>query len=624
MIQEKVSLMVDEILQKQGQDGSWRYCFETGPMTDAYMILLFRTLGIQNENLISGLADRIKTLQQPNGAWKLYADEEEGNLSATIESYEALLASGNVKSDSPEIIAAESFIRGQGGFQKAHLSTRFLLALYGLYPWPRFFPIPYWFMFLPKPFPIRFESFSKYVRVHFASIIILAAKRFSFKLHIPYDHQISNFLTDRQTCRLNRQRTKQAKPIRGTKEKAIMKAEDYLLHSFEKDGTIYNYATATWMAAYALLALGYQRDSPLIQKAVDGLIRTHMARCSNEKLHIQNSPSHIWDTALTSYSLYSTGEKRAEAAAKKAANYLIRIQRKHRLPTGSSNPNRSSIGWGFSENNSINPDVDDTQAALRAIFPLVNTSLEAYTAWREGTRWLMTMQNKDGGWGSFEKGKNQQLINRLPIQNIRDTGTDPSTADITGRVLEFLGSYLKLTIHHPVVRSGAAWLVRHQEIDGSWFGRWGVSYIYGTWAALTGLGAVGYTYSDPSVQKAVKWLLQIQHPHGGWGESCKSDVYRKFTPLPFSTPSQTAWAIEALLAVNAPAADAIEKGISYLIRHQWSAEERTYPTGAGLPGHFYIYYHSYNHIWPLLALTRYLRKYSDAQPLKGGESFAVS
>ncbi|MDB5055012.1 MAG: Sporulenol synthase, partial [Bacilli bacterium] len=198
----------------------------------------------------------------------------------------------------------------------------------------------------------------------------------------------------------------------------------------------------------------------------------------------------------------------------------------------------------------------------------------------------------------------------LPIDGAKMAAIDPSTADLTGRTLEFLGNTAGLELRHSFIRRGTDWLIDHQEEDGSWYGRWGICYIYGTWAALTGMMSVGVEPDHRTMQKGVRWLLSIQNSDGGWGESCKSDKLMRYVPLGASTPSQTAWALDALIAVHPKPIPEVEIGIRRLItvlhEDDWIT---TYPTGGGLAGNFYIHYHSYRYIWPLLALSHYRRKY---------------
>lgn len=220
------------------------------------------------------------------------------------------------------------------------------------------------------------------------------------------------------------------------------------------------------------------------------------------------------------------------------------------------------------------------------------------------------MQNQDGGWSAFEKNTNKNF-SWIPIESSAAVSTDPSTADLTGRTLEFLGNNVGLSIQHPEIERGVHWLLKKQERDGSWYGRWGISYIYGTWAAMTGMTAVGIPADHPAILKATQWLLGIQNEDGSWGESCRSDVEKKYIPLGAGTPSQTAWAVDALLSFSPAPTTAIERGIHFLIDSGTIQDWRVnYPTGAGLPGGFYFNFHSYRYIWPLIALGHYLQKFN--------------
>jgi sporulenol synthase len=325
---------------------------------------------------------------------------------------------------------------------------------------------------------------------------------------------------------------------------------------------------------------------------------------------LQNSTSTVWDTALMSYALQETGIPAAHPMIRSSSSYLLSKQHKKYGDWSVHNPNTLPGGWGFSDSNTINPDVDDTTAALRAIHGIAGTDASFRKSSDLGLNWLLSMQNRDGGWPAFEKDANLEILTLLPLNEARAAAIDPSTADLTGRTLEYLGNKAGLGMRHPFIRRGADWLIAHQEEDGSWFGRWGVCYIYGTWAAVTGLSAVGISPDHSALHRATEWLLRIQNPDGGWGESCKSDHSLRYIPLGASTPSQTAWALDALIAVHPEPIPEINRGIQTLISLGHEEDWRTkYPTGAGLPGIFYSHYHSYRYIWPLLTLGHYQTKY---------------
>ncbi len=364
----------------------------------------------------------------------------------------------------------------------------------------------------------------------------------------------------------------------------------------EDDGTLHSYASATFLMVYALLALGYRKDAPLIKQAITGL-RSHLFfDQTNQDVHLQNSPSSVWDTALLTYAMQERHSEQSTSSINRSATFILKRQ-------------QQSGGWGFSTSNSFHPDVDDTQAALRVLTPLVSSDHQAAIAWRKGLHWLLHRQNRDGGWAAFEKNSSAHLP--IPLQNASDTIVDPSAADLTGRTLEFLGSHARLTTAHPGVKQGVQWLIETQQKDGSWLGRWGIAYLYGTWAAVTGMHAVGISADHLSMQKARQWLEQNSLTDGGWGESCQSDVAKRFIPLHTSTVVHTAWALDALVSLYSFPTEQMKHAAKQLLL--WLDEEgirTSYPTGGGLPGQFYIHYHSYRYCWPLLVISRYLNKYT--------------
>jgi sporulenol synthase len=293
----------------------------------------------------------------------------------------------------------------------------------------------------------------------------------------------------------------------------------------------------------------------------------------------------------------------------KSYDYIMRKQHTKYGDWKIHNPYAEPGGWGFSSSNSIHPDVDDTQAALRTMKCYSLNGKHSYNTYLKGKEWLLSMQNSDGGWAAFEKNTNKKWLKLLPIENAGDALTDPSTADLTGRTLEYLGSFERMDSNFPSVERAVSWLRRKQNMDGSWYGRWGVCYIYGTWAAVTGMAAAGVPL-ERCIKKAVKWLLERQNVDGGWGESCLSDEEKQYVPLSRSTITQTAWALDALISVYSYPTKEIKLGMEFLLKSSNdTAFSRTYPAGAGLPGNFYVYYHSYPHVWPLLALSHFHKKY---------------
>lgn len=623
-VDEEIKRLTTFLIQQQQQDGAWRFCFENGIVIDAYIIILFRILDVQNETLIRHLHDRILDEQQQGGFWQLYKDEEEGNLSTSVEAYYALLYSGYSEMTDEPILRAKRYIQSKGGIGKVtSILTRVILAATGQRKWPlSISSIPLEVLLFPEYFPINFFEFSGYSRVHLIPMLIMADQRFSVTtVDAPN-------LSDLMGTRIEADEAVEP-DFRGYKEiqdvlqmslsrligspgyiheVARTKAEQYILQRIESDGTLYSYASSTILMVFALLALDYDQQHPLITHAIKGL--TAMQCRSQGTTTIQNSPSTVWDTALITYALQEAQILDDHLAIRRATSYLLSRQHQKTADWSIHNPNVVAGGWGFSESNTINPDVDDTTAALRAIRSL-SAALPTYQeSWNRGLNWVLTMQNKDGGWPAFEKNTNKEMLTWLAIDGAKSAAIDPSVADLTGRTLEYLGNFAGLDVRYEFIQRGKKWLIQHQEKNGSWYGRWGVCYIYGTWAALTGLHAVGLTTTHDSLQKGAEWLLSVQNIDGGWGESCTSDRLLHYVPLGVSTPSQTAWALDALIAVQPKPTPAVDKGILRLIASMHENDWKTsYPTGAGLPGNFYSNYHSYKYIWPLLTLSHYRKKY---------------
>ncbi len=624
-VNQAIQRMAQHLIKKQSQDGSWRFCFESGVMTDAYTIIILRTLQIDEEDWIRALHHRIMSKQEKNGAWKVYPDEKQGNLSATMEAYIALLYSGYSKPTDFNIQQAKQYILSNGGIRNVNnLMTKIILACTGQYPWPSFFPLPIELIMLPSAAPIDFYDFSGYARVHLAPVMLLADKKFVMRNErtpnlsdlfvrgvFPEAHCTGSTRSDAICSEMDRFLQKLATLPKHIHQQSIQKAEQYMLDRIEPDGTLYNYASATFLMILALLSLDYDKRHPVIIHAVRGL---KSLLCQTDgSIHVQNSPSTVWDTALISHALQQAGLPAGHTTIQSAGRYLLSKQQTRLGDWSRHIKNPIPGGWGFSDINTINPDVDDTTAALRAISNLGTRSMEYQEAFSKGLQWVLSMQNDDGGWPAFEKNTDNPILTLLPLNGADAAAIDPSTADLTGRTLEFLGRDAGLTARHLFIRRAVHWLKKHQETDGSWYGRWGICYIYGTWAALTGMLAVGENPEHPSVQRGVEWLHSIQNPDGGWGESCASDQEKRYTPLRQSTLSQTAWALDALVAYYPKPNSAIEKGVRYLLNAMSKADHEIYPTGAGLPGYFYIRYHSYPYIWPLLALSHYKRKYENSR-----------
>ncbi len=601
----------------QSPDGSWNYPFETGISTDAYMIILLRTLEIDDEELILGLCKRILSKQKKNGSWKLFYDEGDGNLSATLEAYYALSYSGYFEKNDKRLTAAKKFILANGGLEEVSMYTKTMLAITGQYVWPAYSPLPVEFILLPNNFPINFYSLSIYARANLTPIMILASNKFSLKTKKSPD--LSDLYVRKESendwVRSAELRSFLSFIEEGVKnliglptqlrQLAIERAKKYMLDRIEPDGTFYSYYSSTFLMIFALMSLGFKKTDPIIIQAISGIMS--MKTEINGLPHMQYTTANVWNTSLISYTLQSAGISPDDPMIVNANHYLLSRQHHKWGDWVIHNPNSLPGGWGFSNINTINPDVDDTTATLRSISRIVPPE---HVAWERGISWLLSMQNDDGGWAAFEKNTDSKLLEFFPIEKAKYMLLDPSCADLTGRTLEFLGNYTNLPKSHTIIKKGVHWLQRDQRKDGSWYGRWGICYIYGTWAAISGLAAVGIPHHETNIQLAVKWLQSIQNDDGGWGESCHSDSKEKYVPLYKSTLTHTSWALDALITASEKPTIEIRKGIEYLLEsldtYDWTID---YPAGQGMAGAFYIHYHSYRYIFPLLALLHYENKF---------------
>ncbi|WP_374020829.1 squalene--hopene cyclase [Paenibacillus thiaminolyticus] len=612
-----IGWIIETLRKEQSPDGSWAYPFDTGISTDAYMIILLRTLEIDDEELIEGLCRRILSKQQQNGAWKLFYDEGEGNVTSTVEAYYGLLFSGLYRKEDERLRAAKKFILAHGGLSEISMFTKIMLALTGQYQWPSFPPLPIEMILLPPNFPLNFYSFSVFGRANLTPIVILADQKFSMKTVYAPD------LSDLKWSREDEEQWVRSREWRSLlsfiqdgvnrligiprelRRLALERARTYMLDHLEEDGTFYSYFSSTFLMIFALLSLGYKKTDPVITKAVEG-IRT--MKCEINGLpHMQYTTANVWNTSLIGYTLQAAGVSHEDPMVTKANKYLLSRQHYRFGDWVVHNPNGMPGGWGFSDVNTMNPDVDDTTASLRSMSRIAS---QHPTAWARGISWLLPMQNDNGGWPAFERNTDSKLLEFLPLDKGRFLLLDPPCADLTGRTIEFLGNYTNLPASHAVIRNAVHWLLKDQRKDGSWYGRWGICYIYGTWGAVTGLKAVGISRKHPSMQKAAAWLKSIQNADGGWGESCRSDIQMTYVSLKTSTLTDTAWALDALIAIADRPTTAIQKGITFLLdsleKEDWTTD---YPKGQGMGGAFYIHYHSYRYIFPLLALAHYRRKF---------------
>ncbi|MFB6766622.1 terpene cyclase/mutase family protein [Bacillus altitudinis] len=612
-VNEYIDELHMQVERRQREDGAFIFCFEGPMMTNAFFIMLLKAVGDPDQQLIHQLAEAIHAKQNEDGSFSLYHDQS-GHLTATVQGYCGMLASGRFQKDEPHMEKAAQYIRSKGGLKNVHFMTKWMLAVNGMHPWPYFYA-PLSFLLIPTSFPLHFYHLSAYARIHFVPMMIALNKRYTSHATFPslahLDENMSKNPFDWFMAREERSTDHFLMYMRSYTALdsridffGYEAAKRYMFDRLEKDGTLYSYLSATIFMVYALMSLGYSPGHHLIQKAVRGMKKL-VTSCQG-KIYAENSTSTVWDTALVSYASQRAGRKRQDPMIMNSFNYLLDRQQMKKADWAVHNRHAAPGGFGFSHINTNNPDCDDTQIVLKAI-PKKYAPLQ----WKRGYDWLLSMQNRDGGFSAFEKNQDHFLLRHLPLESAEDAAIDPSTPDITGRVLHLIGLEEKETASPSILRKKdrcVKWLIDHQEKNGSWFGRWGVCYIYGTWAALTGLKAAGIPSSHPAVQKACRFLKQIQLEDGSFGESCKSAELKTYVPLSFGTVVQTAWATEALLQYEKANNAAILKAVSFLVNHHHTEEAMYYPVGIGLPKQFYITYHSYPFVFPMMACSTFLEE----------------
>lgn len=639
------------ILSQQSPEGYWWYTLEANESIGSGYIQIMHFLGEIDRRVQSGLIHRMLSEQRPDGSWALYYGGE-GDLSTTVECYFALKLAGHPPSEAP-LEKARQFILGKGGLTKIRAFTRIHLALFEILPWSLCPAMPIWFMLLPPWCGVSIYEFSSWARASIVPLLLLyetkPARRLPFTLDELYVEKIGErkfeFPKSKKLFSLENFFVRFDKVLKllekfswhPGKKKALKKAESWVREHIERTEDIY---PAMGYAIMGLSALGYQNNDPTIQKALRGLRRFQQAyshclpakpecdppkggspdpkitssgggrsdacfcEAPSEYLHQQCCISPNWDTPWVGVALMEAGLESSHPQLLKSARYLLKKQIKFTGDWRFKNKEGVAGGWSFEFQNDYFPDVDDT---IEAIFFLLKVDLppkEKEDSIQRALQWCLSMQSHNGGWAAFDKDNVSQWVNRIPFSD-HGACLDSPTPDITGRMLELL-AHFDYQQDHSVVSRALSFIYKHQEENGSWRGRWGVNYIYGTWCVLQGLAAIGEDFGEARLQKAVQWVQSIQNPDGGWGESCLSDVKNHFVPQS-STASQTAWAILALLAAQKHHSPAVKKGIQWLTDHQNEEGGWDEPcfTGTGFPGHFYIRYHGYRHYFPLLALGKY-------------------
>jgi len=601
----------------QREDGHWVFELEADATIPAEYIMLEHFLDDIDGELEQHLAVYLRRLQGEHGGWPLFHGGD-FNISASVKAYLALKLAG----DDPEAAhmkRARAAILAHGGAERCNVFTRFALALYAQIPWRGVPVMPIEIMLLPRWFPFHLSKVSYWSRTVIVPLLILTALKPKAQnprqvdireLFVTTPEEVRHYQVNPTGARMGDfflaldKLLQIVEPLfpRGKREKAIKLAVAWVTERLNGEDGLGGIFPAIANTVMAFAALGYVKDHPDLVTAKAALRKLLVLR--EGVGYCQPCMSPVWDTGLAALALMEAETPRDGA---NAANAMAWLAERQVLEVSGDwawqRPGLRPGGWAFQYNNAHYPDVDDTA--------LVGMALDRAgdPAHREAVlraaEWIVGMQSENGGWGSFDAENTKYYLNHIPFA---DHGAllDPPTADVSARCLGFLAQ-LGYAREHSTVARAIAFLKREQEADGSWFGRWGTNYIYGTWSVLCALNAVHEDPQQPCIRRAVDWLKGRQRGDGGWGEDGASYWPERRSECKASTPSQTAWALLALMAAGEADSDAVKRGIAYLLEAPREGCEWQEPwfTAVGFPRVFYLRYHGYCQFFPLWALARY-------------------
>jgi squalene-hopene/tetraprenyl-beta-curcumene cyclase len=598
------------LLACQDESGWWKGELQTNVTMDAEDMLLREFLGIREPSGTARTAVWIRSQQREDGSWANFHDGP-GDLSTTIEAYVALRLAGD-SGDAPHMRAAAAFIRECGGLERARVFTHIWLALFGAWSWTQVPELPPELMLLPSWAPLSIYDFACWARQTVVAMSIVLAVRPTRSLPFRLDELHGSRPWQRPRGRTPTARALGSvdralalygrRPLRRLREVALARAERWIVRRQEADGS-WGGIQPPWV--YSLIALylrGYAVDHPVIRAGLEGLERFTLHEPDSRRLEACQSP--VWDTALALVALGDAGVAPDHPAMLRAADWLLAEQVPLVGDWAVRRPTLRPGGWAFEFANDYYPDVDDTAEVVLALLRVAHPDRERLaTAVARGVEWLVGMQDDGGGWGAFDAANTKRILRDVPFCDFGEV-IDPPSADVTAHALEMLAAVGRAD--SDAARRALAWLTAEQEVDGSWFGRWGVNHVYGTGAVVPALVVAGVPASDGRIRRAVRWLEAHQNSDGGWGEDARS--YRDSTWIGRgpSTASQTAWALLALHAAGEQRSAAAARGMGFLIETQredggW---DEPYYTGTGFPGDFYINYHLYRVVFPIMALAR--------------------
>ena len=624
-LQASITSATRALLGLRQPDGHWVFELEADCTIPAEYVLLRHYLGEPVDAVLEAkIANYLRRVQGAHGGWPL-VHEGAFDMSASVKAYFALKMIGD-SIDAPHMARAREAILSRGGGINSNVFTRFMLAMFGVLTWRSVPVLPVEIMLLPMWSPFHINKISYWARTTMVPLMVLAALK-------PRARNTSGigidelFLQDPRSIGMTAKAPHQSwgwftlfrgldmvlraiEPLSPKKmrARAIDSAVAFVeerLNGEDGLGAIYP-PMANAVMMYEVLGKG--ADYPpraTTRKALDRLlvIGEHEAYC-------QPCVSPVWDTALTCHAMLEAGSEEAVRSAKQGLSWLLPKQELNlKGDWAVKRPEVRPGGWAFQYNNAHYPDLDDTAVVVMAMDRARrDDSTGSYdTAIDRGREWIEGMQSRDGGFAAFDADNLEYYLNNIPFS---DHGAllDPPTDDVTARCVSMLAQLGETAQNNPAVAAGVEYLRRNQLADGSWYGRWGLNYIYGTWSVLCALNAAGIDHQDPMLRKAADWLISIQNSDGGWGEDATSYRldYKGYQRAP-TTASQTAWALLGLMAAGEVGHPAVARGVEYLIGTQTQKglwDEQRY-TATGFPRVFYLRYHGYSKFFPLWALARY-------------------
>ncbi len=616
----------DWLLTQQHPEGFWVAELQGDTILETEYAIYLHYMGWGDRETYRLLANYVLSQQNEEGGWGIYPGAPT-DISASVKVYILLKLAGH-DLDSEPMKKARTVILSHGGITKVNSFSKIYLAMVGEFPWAGVPAIPPELILFPKNFYFSIYAMSAWSRTMIVPLALVVHSKLTrplpFKvdelyvngrekadIHLPWSSSILSwhnfFLAWNYIIKVW-----QVQPIHPFRHLAIRKCHEWLLERLNHSDGLGTIFPAMVNSIFALVTLGYTSDHPLVQREKRELERFLIRE--GDTLRLQPCFPPVWDTAWTTVAVRQAGLESTHPTLVSAGEWLLSKETTIIGDWAIKNPQREPAGWYFEFRNEWYPDVDDTAMVLRALNMVeVPNRAELARAVERGFHWLLGMQCRNGGWASFDKDNDRYLYTQVPFAD-HNAMIDPPTADITGRVLECLGEF-GYTTDMPEVKRAIDFLRRDQCEDGSWFGRWGCHYIYGTWQVLVGLSQIGEDLNQPYVQRAVRWLKGVQNEDGGWGETHASYTDENLKGIGPSTASQTSWGVLALVATGESRGRSVRRGVEWLLAHQnpdGSFTEKEW-TGTGFPKVFYLRYHYYRVYFPLLALNAYIRAFPSEQ-----------